>query len=163
MSQTRRDFWPDEIAVTSVVTPIAILKEQAALLGEKTKGLVLGEVESEQEQGEEVVEDYLKEPLGSSAPIIQKHTLYLVTPALDNYQYSLLSVKHDFELYPCEVCYHPKPEDLQISRDEFDDSTDFNPRSEDEFVEWLEQALSQRETRRIIRALIERAQNLEKA
>ena len=38
------DLWPANIADSNLVTPITILKEQAALLGEKTRQLVKGEV-----------------------------------------------------------------------------------------------------------------------
>ena len=36
------DLWPDNIAESNMVTPVAILREQAALLGDKTKQLVTG-------------------------------------------------------------------------------------------------------------------------
>ena len=38
------DLWPANIADSNLITPITILKEQAALLGEKTRQLVKGEV-----------------------------------------------------------------------------------------------------------------------
>src|ERR1035438_5382861 len=38
------DFWPANIADSNLTTPATILKEQAALLGEKTRQLVKGEV-----------------------------------------------------------------------------------------------------------------------
>ena len=38
------DLWPENIADSNLVTPVSILKQQAALLGEKTRQLVKGEV-----------------------------------------------------------------------------------------------------------------------
>ena len=38
------DLWPANIADSNLTTPVTILKEQAALLGEKTRQLVKGEV-----------------------------------------------------------------------------------------------------------------------
>ena len=38
------DLWPANIADTNLTTPITILKQQAALLGQKTQQLATGEV-----------------------------------------------------------------------------------------------------------------------
>lgn len=46
MSENGRDFWSDEIIVESVLTPELVLREQAGILAEKTKGIVRGEVET---------------------------------------------------------------------------------------------------------------------
>ena len=40
------DLWPENIAESNMVTPVSILREQAALLGDKTKQLVTGEVQT---------------------------------------------------------------------------------------------------------------------
>ena len=46
MAHNIPDLWPDDIAVTSLQVPVTILRQQATLLGEKTKNLVEGEVSS---------------------------------------------------------------------------------------------------------------------
>lgn len=81
------DLWPDEVKVTSVVSPIAILKHQAGLLARKTNGLLEAEVASTN-VGENFVE----------------HELRLIVPALNRYATTLLSVRHNRErVYPCIV------------------------------------------------------------
>jgi hypothetical protein len=75
------DLWPANIADSRLTTPVAILKEQAALLGEKTKQLVKGEVVT-QTTGNLFV-----------------HHFYLVAPTL-NYKYELFTVSHVINFYP---------------------------------------------------------------
>lgn len=77
------DLWPKERFATDVVTPVSILRRQAALLGEKTQQLVTAEVFTS------VVGDHAT------------HFFRLVVPALDNYRYELFRVEHRVEeLYP---------------------------------------------------------------
>lgn len=152
MSDNERDFWSDELIVESVISPDVILREQAGILAEKTKGIVRGEVETI-EQPIEKVDDYLKPVFATEAEFKQyTHTLYLVVPALNNYRYALVSAEHDFEPYPCEAVYHPQPntfldEDLR---------TTVNCDASEELVHWLEAVLKLPTTTRIIRALISR-------
>lgn len=70
------DLWPDTLTAAAAATPdpAALLREQAALLGQKTGDLVLAEVETSPES------DHLL------------HTFYLVAPNLENYHYRLFSV-----------------------------------------------------------------------
>ena len=75
------DLWPANIADSRLTTPVAILKEQAALLGEKAKQLVKGEVTT-QTTGDLFV-----------------HHFYLVAPTL-NYKYELFTVSHGINFYP---------------------------------------------------------------
>jgi hypothetical protein len=78
------DLWGD-LGVANVLTPVAILREQAALLGTKTQQLIEAKVETE---------TYGKD---------FKHSFNLVVPALDNYRYELFWVKHDIDLYPVQT------------------------------------------------------------
>jgi hypothetical protein len=141
-----------------------LLREQASLLGERTKGLVLGEVESS-ERPVEGFETYVDEALSAETRVVHSHTLYLVAPALDNYQYALLSVEHDFQPYPCRGRFHPVPVEGGEGIGGEDEGYFTNPASissEHTFVDWLRIALSQRETTRVIHALIYRVQGLGK-
>ena len=63
-------------------TPLAILREQAALLGDKTKRLVEARVVTRTD--------------GS----VFFHSFRLVVPALDLYTYELFTVHHEVDLYP---------------------------------------------------------------
>jgi len=77
------DLWPKTKFETDVVTPVSILRRQAALLGEKTQQLVTADVST-------LVEH-------SSVT----HRFRLVVPVLDNYKYELFSVTHKVDqLYP---------------------------------------------------------------
>jgi hypothetical protein len=91
-----KSLWPDEISVIKEVPPVSILREQAALLGEKTRNLVTAEVDSG------TVNEY--------TPIIRdripsfRDTFYLVAPALDNYRFELFRVTRQVDqLYPIEI------------------------------------------------------------
>jgi hypothetical protein len=81
------NLWPDFTA-EKVRTPKTVLKEQAALLGEKTKNLILGEVTTD------------KIPNSNGKEVISEE-LYLVVPSLGNYRYKLVELYHEPALvYP---------------------------------------------------------------
>src|SRR5437879_4450707 len=81
---TQTDFW-GQIQTEGIRTPVAILREQAALLGPKTQNLVEAKVQTH--------------PLGSYL----SHSFKLSVPALD-YVYQLFSVNHPVDhLYPVEA------------------------------------------------------------
>ena len=78
------DFWPSNIADSQMTTPVLILKQQAALLGEKTRNLVQGEV--------------LTQVLGN----MFVHHFYLSAPTL-NYKYELFQISHGISFYPLSL------------------------------------------------------------
>jgi hypothetical protein len=78
------DLW-GEIEATQIRTPLAILREQAALLGAKTKNLVEASVSTK------VYGDTFR------------HSLILVVPVLDSYTYRLLTIDHGPGIYPVKV------------------------------------------------------------
>jgi len=90
-----RDFWGDVQAI-EVKTPLAILREQASMLGPKTKNLVEARVETAIARDQQFV-----------------HRFNLVVPPLDNYIYELFTIQHGIDLYPVKV-----PGTTQESRDE---------------------------------------------
>jgi hypothetical protein len=128
MSHSVRDLWPDDIGLTSVTTPAAILREQAALLAEKTKGLVEGEVKS------------------SASGTSFSHCLELRVPALEDYRYQLLTVGHPIEQYPVTIGFGGgmRPP--------------INAEDEPAFVRALREVLSSDETKRVIRGLVAQVQ-----
>src|SRR5579872_400146 len=82
------DLWGEIQIPNDVRTPLAILREQAALLGPKTQNLVEAEVDTE--------------PYGSDL----RHRFYLIAPALDNYRYQLFEARHEVtKLYPVVIDY----------------------------------------------------------
>jgi hypothetical protein len=81
MATHTADFWPDDIGQSDLRTPLALLREQAVALGEKTKNVVTAAVESSSD-GDSFV-----------------HQLYITAPGM-NYKYQLLVVRHPLMLYP---------------------------------------------------------------
>lgn len=125
MASSTRDLWPDDLADTSVVAPVAILREQAALLAKKTKGLIEGRIQTN--------------TAGTGRNFL--HHFFLVAPPLDNYTYHLLTVSHEMTLYPVTVMYVPTRENESVE-------------SEDAFVALLATSFRRPETRRVIEALL---------
>jgi hypothetical protein len=82
------DLWPDDIATKRVRAPITILREQAAVLGQKTRNLVQGDV--------------VNNPRTSTSEYFT-YDFYIEAPTLDSYSYKLLSVYHHISLYPLEI------------------------------------------------------------
>jgi len=79
------DLWPKAKFETDIVTPLSILRRQAALLGEKTQQLVTADVST------------------SVSGTWVTHNFKLVVPALDNYRYELFYVTHRVDqLYPLD-------------------------------------------------------------
>ncbi|MGB8769733.1 MAG: hypothetical protein WCC92_08965 [Candidatus Korobacteraceae bacterium] len=80
------DLWPENIADSNLTTPVTILKEQAALLGEKTRQLVKGEIVT-QTTGNLFV-----------------HYFYIVAPTL-GYKFELFQISHGINFYPLTLRY----------------------------------------------------------
>jgi hypothetical protein len=74
MPAINEDLWPD-LNLAPVVTPLSILREQAALLGKRTKGVLRGEVET----------------WGAGERI--SNSFNIVVPSLGDYKYTLLYVQ----------------------------------------------------------------------
>ena len=130
MSESGRDLWPGDLGVSDTLPPVAILREQAALLAKKTKGLLEGEVVSRAERRVRGghTHDFL-------------HEFRIRAPGFGDYTYSLFDVRHDYTLYPVSIRFHPVDEEYEA-------------KSEDEFLRRLEQVFSDPETRTIIDALL---------
>ena len=80
------DLWPDKIAVEKMITPVTILRQQASLLGKKTKNIVQGEVRSSKDNFTSF-----------------NYAFYIIATAMDNYRYKLLEISYDESLYPVEI------------------------------------------------------------
>jgi len=116
-----------------VRTPVSILREQAALLGKKTKGLVEATVDTDASGGSFI------------------HRFKLVVPALDNYTYELFSISNGIDFYPVEAYGFQ-------NRLKFGSMVSMSTlRSEDEFLDWLQEILSSPETKKIIANILAQA------
>ena len=79
------DLWPQDLVQDATIrTPVAVLREQAAFLGEHTKKVITAEVTSTSS--------------GDYQSFV--HSLRLIAAALGNYRYELLKVSHSLLLYP---------------------------------------------------------------
>jgi hypothetical protein len=128
MANPIADLWPPELGTTSVVPPLAILRRQEAALGERTQGLLEGQVET----------------LTKGDGFIQ--VFYVVAPSL-SYRYKLFEVRHGVEGYPVYYTspvsdpFGPEPPSLVL-------------KTPDEFTEWLKEKLSSVETQRVVGSLL---------
>jgi hypothetical protein len=129
MSISPRNLWPEDIAVTDVIAPVSIMKEQASLLGQRTKNLVEGSVN----RGIDI--DSFGENRFS-------YDFDLVAPALNMYRYRLFSISHDIAFYP-----------LTLNSAALN-SNKFTVSNEEEFLKALETIFSSEKTKAIISSLI---------
>ncbi|MBI1814710.1 MAG: hypothetical protein HYR72_07020 [Deltaproteobacteria bacterium] len=116
-------LWGDLSTIERPRTPKSILRQQAELLNAATGGVILAEV------------------VDSSTSYQLESTLVIVAPALNDYRYTLVSVRHKIDLYPCEVRI-PDPYQLIECEDEA------------RFVAALKSVLGAPRTRQIISALL---------
>jgi hypothetical protein len=132
MPNGNEDLWPADVETSTIVPPLAILRRQAAALGERTQGLLEGQVETFT-KGDEFTQVF-----------------YVVAPSLD-YRYKLFEVRHGVEGYPVYTTTEGRrpvfprfgtgPAPLKLD-------------TPDEFVDWLKQVLNSDETKRVIGSLL---------
>ena len=133
------DLWPSDLGLGTVVTPVSILRTQAKLLGERTQGLLEGEVKT-WTQGTNVY-----------------HDLNVVVPALDNYKYRLLRVHHPMTLYPVFVDEEPMPRGSIPVNIHMEILGGGGLEDAHALREWLRQTLAGQETKRILENLYAQA------
>jgi hypothetical protein len=157
MTDNGIDLWPTDLLdqVDTIRTPLAILREQAELLGKKSNNLVEAKVKTNQKKPEMYVVPTLdipsitafnmlkgktvnpdREAAETNATLVQ--SFYLVASVL-NYQYQLFYVTHPIQCYPLTVYF-----ENQTMRAE----------SEEEFITILKGIFASEKTKRIIEALI---------
>jgi hypothetical protein len=133
-----QDLWGDLSLEENIRTPVTILREQAALLGQKTNNILEGEVSVER-----------------AAPKPHEQFLasfFIVAPLLNKYRYQLLSVQYPLvKMYPLVI---------------FDYNSEDSPEKiacEDEasFVQALGRIFIQPEVKKVLSSLISqsRAEN----
>jgi hypothetical protein len=133
-------LWPEQIDEWKVKPPVAILRQQAALLGPMTQGIVEARVTR----------------LGTKEPNEFAYRFELVAPGLGRYTYSLFVISHEVELYPVQFVL-----DLSLSEDlrhEEGFSRMIEVDNEAEFVGVLREILRAEKTKRIIGSLLAQAE-----
>lgn len=117
------NLWGDLSNLKTIRTPKSILVEQADILNQVTQGVIRASVGSGQ---------------GSNT---LSHSLVLVAPALANYTYTICTVQHSIEIYPCQL-FSSASGGWEQCADEAD------------FTTKLATILSSKKTRAIIESLI---------
>jgi hypothetical protein len=133
MTQVRsKDLWGD-IPEVLELTPRDMMREQAAYLEQKTKGLVTAEITIESEP---VKKGTLK----------QTQTFYLVVPTM-KYRYELFSIyqKDVVKVYPVQF--------------NVDDDESETVQNETEFTDYLQKTLGSERTKRIVGSLLAQAKS----
>jgi hypothetical protein len=136
------DLWPGDLATVTTRSPFTILKEQASLLGSKTKNIVNATV-----RDASVYKDV--KPFN--------YSFFIASPALGNYSYRLFTISYDVDFYPVEfkvddaiareigVAQHGMPIGLQEGLIAW---------QEEEFIRILSLILGSGKTRQVIRAIL---------
>jgi hypothetical protein len=82
----RKNLWGELPEMDDTVTPLMIMRDQANVLRDATKGVLVANIETT--------------PLAMGR---MRHDFYLVAPLLNNYRHLLFSVEHGIEAYPVSV------------------------------------------------------------
>ena len=128
MADTIQNLWPTDFPKTDVLTPVAILRQQGAALGERTKNIVVGRVVTMPSEN------------GFA------HTFKLYCSPL-GYSRDLFVVQHDDEpLYPVKIKYLPEP-----AAKGFKTLTADTP---EEFSERLREIFTKDKTKNIVASLL---------
>ncbi len=131
------DLWPNDVALTDIVSPAAILRYQAGQLRAKTRNLLEADVE--------IVPDDKN----------VKIEFYVIAPALDRYRVLLFSVTHRPELvYPVTVI-----DECLCDEEVYDERDSGYPEAADqkEFTRLLSIVLASPRTRSVIQSLLARS------
>lgn len=142
------DLWPEKLESAKIRSPVAILKEQASLLGQKTKNVVEGVVsEFPTLEMEETME----------------YSFSLVAPALGGYRYRLFTMSHDIRMYPLIIRMEgeifqevnpEKPEKESVSDRLLRLKNQAKVDTEAEFLALLKKIFAATKTRQIIAAIL---------
>jgi len=132
------DLWPQDLqADERQRAPVTILKEQASLLGQKTRNLLEAEVRQRAARQ------------GFSLDVFF-FDFYLVAPALGHYRFKLFSAWHDIRFYPLFVQLDEDLEREVCHKGEREVRVD----SEEEFLQILRKIFASQKTRGVIQALL---------
>lgn len=145
MSQS---LWPEDLSVSQVRPPIAILREQATFLGNSTNAIVSGLVTPDAKQ---IVSGSLFNArlIPRSEDETFSYNFYITAPSLGSYRYLLLTVSHGFNLYPVKIVAEE-----DIMQDLGAESESLVATSEEEFENCLARIFNAGKTRRVIAGLL---------
>ena len=136
------DLWPSDIKLSGIKAPVAILKEQASLLGEKTKNVAVATVEVS-------MQNFL--------PEFFAYDFFIIAPTLHSYRYLLFNIRHTVSLYPVTFWL-----DFDIRQEmrktlSLDENQPVIAEDQEDFISKLGLILQAEKTKDIIRAIIAQA------
>lgn len=131
------DLWPENIQFVreEFKAPVTVLREQAALLGQRTKNIVTAEVKARQ-YGE-----------GTTILATFRFAFYIIGPAIGFYRYRLFMMTSDVEFYPLTLEVAPGVLAPQ-------QSVVLSIKSHDEFLRALRRVFSADKTLRVTRSIL---------
>ena len=122
-------MWGEINAPVNQRTPTSILREQAAILNQLTKGVLIGSLE--------------QEPTNNNTLI---YNFAVTTPAINNHKFSILTVQYSITIYPLTLTDRT----TQVQRQCL---------NEEAFISTLKGLLSSTQVRRVISALLIQSQD----
>jgi hypothetical protein len=132
------DLWPNDLGTVTTKSPVSILKEQASLLGARTKNLVKGAVAGAHNS------------LVGGFPNTFCYAFGIVGPALDNYTYRLFTIGYDENLYPVHFLLDDSvARELGVKREDGLVASD-----EQEFQQSLIRIFASQKSRQVIHAIL---------
>ena len=142
MTATIPNLWSPDIKL-NVLTPVAILRAQAGMLSQMTKGLLEAEV------------------IASEGGHESEYALTLIAPALEGYRHQLVVVRHNPSLvYPATLeaeCFGPGQSAEQKAGKNGGGDSEATALSDNEFTELLRVALQSPEVNCVVLSLIARS------
>jgi hypothetical protein len=143
------DLWPDFEKMPSEKTPIAIIKEHASKLQDKTNNMISADIEKDDVLNKiyYYANDILK---GTVKPDFQ-YTFYLIAQAL-NYRYKLFSLGHDVLLYP--IYFYDFDKDIKNEVLPGKKATSIVINNQTDLFEMLKKIFSAKKTIKVIQALL---------
>jgi hypothetical protein len=131
MPEAIPDLWPEYVTQTSVISPLRILRHQAAQLGKRTNHVLEAEVFTQPANE------------GEYGPDRVCHFFELIVPQLNRYRYRLFQAVHAIDaVYPVRVYQADGPQG--------------NADTQQEFIQKVTEVLSSPRTRGIIQSLLAR-------
>ena len=161
MASVVDNLWPNDIEGPSKQSsPVGILKQQALLLGKRTKNLVEADVETR-------ATDFQR---------FLQHSFYLVAPALDFYKYLLFRIEHHpTQFYPLKIIWDKSSSETSRERKLSEKkrgatlaerakerrvksaTSELSASSEAEFKEHLKRIFGDDDTKKVIQSLIDQS------
>jgi hypothetical protein len=131
------DLWPSDLGTVTTKSPLTVLREQASMLGTKTKNIVKARIVRA-----------LSQSVSGSLPFNYEFLIH--APALDNYSYRLFIIRYDVDLYPVKFELDQAiAEEMAVNREQ-----GLIASGEEEFTQILARIFGSRKTRNVIHAIL---------